>query len=106
MDVKLEIMAQGRVVAQIAVEKPETLEMLQRDARGLQQALEDAGLKTDTGSLSFNLRSDGSASNRELADQSAPGTGEQGDEEAADANGDAEAPPQEYASDKLINVEV
>ena len=109
VDVKLEITSQGRVVAHIAAEKPETLEMLQRDARGLQQALEDAGLKTDTGSLSFNLRSDGSAFNRELADESAPGTDNTGDDEAADANGDAgdaDAPPQEYASDKLINVEV
>ena len=109
VDVKLEITSQGRVVAQISAEKPETLEMLQRDARGLQQALEDAGLKTDTGSLSFNLRGDGSVFNRELADQSATGNGEPGDDEAADPNGDggdADAAPQEYASDKLINVEV
>ncbi len=29
---------------------------MQRDARGLEKALQDAGLKTDSGSLSFNLR--------------------------------------------------
>jgi flagellar hook-length control protein FliK len=32
------------------------MELMQRDARGLERALQDAGLKTDSGSLSFNLR--------------------------------------------------
>ena len=32
---------------------------MQRDSRGLERALQDAGLKTDSGSLSFNLRGEG-----------------------------------------------
>jgi hypothetical protein len=59
IDMKLDIGADGRVTATISVERPETLEMLQRDARGLERALQDAGLRTDSGSLSFNLRGDG-----------------------------------------------
>ena len=58
IDVKLEFAADGRVKAQIAVDNPQTLELLQRDARGLERALSDAGVKTDTGSLSFSLRED------------------------------------------------
>ncbi len=56
IDVKLEVGADGQVTAQVRAEKPETLELLQRDARGLERALQEAGLRTDSGSLSFGLR--------------------------------------------------
>ena len=56
IDVKLNIGNDGTVKAIISIERPETFELLQRDARGLEKALQDAGLKTDSGSLSFNLK--------------------------------------------------
>ncbi|MHA1152074.1 MAG: flagellar hook-length control protein FliK [Alphaproteobacteria bacterium] len=56
IDVKLNIGNDGTVKAIVSIERPETFELLQRDARGLEKALQDAGLKTDSGSLSFNLR--------------------------------------------------
>ena len=56
IDVKLNIGNDGAVKAIISIERPETFELLQRDARGLEKALQDAGLKTDSGSLSFNLK--------------------------------------------------
>jgi hypothetical protein len=56
VEVQLKISSDGRVQAVVQADKPETLELLQRDARGLERALHDAGLKTDSGSLSFNLR--------------------------------------------------
>ena len=56
IEVQLEIASDGRIHAVIAADKPETLDLLQRDARALVQALGDAGLQTDSGSLSFNLR--------------------------------------------------
>lgn len=56
IDVKLEVGKDGQVQAHVRAEKPETLELLQRDARGLERALQDAGLRTDSGSLSFGLR--------------------------------------------------
>jgi hypothetical protein len=56
IEVQLEVASDGRVHAVIAADKPETLDLLQRDARGLERALNDAGLRTDSGSLSFNLR--------------------------------------------------
>jgi len=55
IDVKLE-MKEGKMTAIISAERPETLEMLKQDARGLLQSLQNAGLQTDSGSLSFNLR--------------------------------------------------
>ena len=56
IDVKLKLAGDGVVKAVVTVDRPETFELLQRDARGLEKALQDAGLKTDSGSLSFNLR--------------------------------------------------
>lgn len=59
VDVDIKISNDGNVKAHVIAERPETLEMLQRDARGLERALQDAGLKTDSGGLSFGLRGDG-----------------------------------------------
>jgi len=59
VEVKLEIGKDGHIQATVLAEKPETLDMLQRDARGLERALQDAGLRTSSDSLSFSLRNDG-----------------------------------------------
>lgn len=56
VDVQMEVGFDGRVQAVISAERPETLQLLQRDARTLTTALMDAGLQADSGSLSFNLR--------------------------------------------------
>jgi flagellar hook-length control protein FliK len=56
IEVRLELAIDGRVQAMISADRPETLDMLQRDARGLERALQDAGLRADSHSLSFNLR--------------------------------------------------
>lgn len=53
--VKLEIAHDGRVLATVAAERPETLAMLRRDAFALEQALQNAGLNTDSSSLQFSL---------------------------------------------------
>ena len=61
IDVKLEMAQDGRATAHLAVEKPETLDLLQRDAKALEQALKDAGLDVDSDALNFSLQ-DGDAS--------------------------------------------
>lgn len=53
--VKLEIDEDKRVTAAVTVERPSTLELLQRDIRGLERALHNAGLMMEGGDLSFNL---------------------------------------------------
>jgi hypothetical protein len=65
IDVQLDVGSDGRVSAVIAAHRPDTLNLLQRDASALARALQDAGLHADAGSLSFNLggqNSGGSAS--------------------------------------------
>jgi flagellar hook-length control protein FliK len=64
IDVRLDVDKSGEVSTRLTVDRPETLSLLQNDARGLERALQSAGLKTEDGSLQFSLRQqspDGSA---------------------------------------------
>jgi flagellar hook-length control protein FliK len=54
--VKLDIDEEKNVRAAVSVERPATLDLLQRDAKALERALQDAGLKMDQGDLSFSLQ--------------------------------------------------
>ncbi|MGH6947747.1 MAG: flagellar hook-length control protein FliK [Kiloniellales bacterium] len=64
IEVKLDMSGDNTLRVAVSVDKPETLDLLQRDARSLDRALQDAGIKTDSGSLSFDLRQQ--ADNRHL----------------------------------------
>jgi flagellar hook-length control protein FliK len=76
VEVRLDFGADGKVQASIMAEQPETLEMLQKDQRMLERALNDAGLQTDPGSLSFNLKGQGQGGNqRQFAGYNQPGSG-------------------------------
>jgi flagellar hook-length control protein FliK len=61
IDVRIDVDRNGQVTSHLTVEKPETLSMLQQDAPQLQQALNDAGLKTGNGGLQFSLRDQSSS---------------------------------------------
>ena len=95
VDVKLEISNSTLVKAVVLVEKPETLELLQRDARVLERALQDAGLKTGGNSLSFALNDQG-GSGRNQDDGDAPRGG--ADMTANSTEGDG--PPTQAATDQ------
>jgi flagellar hook-length control protein FliK len=56
IDVRLEVDRHGQATTKLTVDRPETLDLLQREARGLERALQQAGLKTDQGGLEFSLR--------------------------------------------------
>lgn len=86
IDVKMDLSADGSVKAQILVDKADTLDLLQRDARGLERALADAGLKAESGGLEFSLRGDGSGQGTSSNHAGAPnsGAGEPGDGDPAD----------------------
>ena len=68
IDVKLEISEAGQVQAKVVVDKVETLQLLQRDARTLERAFDQAGLKTSPDGLQFSLRDQG-GQNRNGGDQ-------------------------------------
>jgi len=56
LDITLDVDSKGKTGVTITADNKQALDLLQRDSSGLQKALSDAGLKTDAGSLSFNLR--------------------------------------------------
>jgi flagellar hook-length control protein FliK len=56
IDVRLEIDGGGEVKAHLVVDRVETLNLLQRDARTLERAFEQAGLKPSEGGVDLSLR--------------------------------------------------
>ena len=52
----MEVGPSGHFSAVFAADRPQTVDMLQRNAHELTRSLQDAGVRTDAGSLSFNLR--------------------------------------------------
>ena len=74
VEVKLDIDKDKNVTATIVVDRPATLDLLRNDAKALERALQDAGLQTGNGSLSFNLR-DSNGQNAGGQNGSGTGTG-------------------------------
>jgi len=86
VEVRLEVSRDGRVAAAVTVDNRDTLELLKSDARGLERALQDAGLKADSGSLSFSLRGHGTEARYD--DGSAPNLSAADADDVASENGD------------------
>lgn len=73
--VAMEVANDGRVTAVVSAERQDTLDLLQRDSRSLERALQDHGLKADSGSLKFSLQGDNDGSER-AGDGGSNSTGE------------------------------
>ena len=56
IDVRLEMDKDGHVTAKMMVDRPETLDLLKRDASNIERALQQAGLKTSDNAMEFSLR--------------------------------------------------
>ncbi len=66
--VRLDFAQDGRVSATFSADRADTLTLLNNDSRSLEQALRDAGLRADSGSLTFNMSGgDTGASARQFA---------------------------------------
>jgi flagellar hook-length control protein FliK len=60
IDVRLDVDREGKVTSRVVVDRPETLDILRRDAPQLERSLQQAGLKTADNALQFSLRDQGS----------------------------------------------
>lgn len=90
IDVKLDIDKGGQVNARLTVEKAETLDLMQRDQRALERALQQAGLDGARTNLEFSLKQNPFGSGQQ-GEQGGNGRNLSfGDEIAADAD---ETPP-------------
>jgi hypothetical protein len=67
IDVQLNVDSGGNVSSRLIVERPETLDLLRRDAVALERALQDAGLNTGNG-MQFSLADQGFPSRNGLID--------------------------------------
>ncbi|MFZ5608736.1 MAG: flagellar hook-length control protein FliK [Pseudomonadota bacterium] len=59
IDIRLTLGEDKKVQAHMVLDSERTLDLLQRDVRGLERALETAGLKADSGQLQFSLKGQG-----------------------------------------------
>ncbi|WP_103223893.1 flagellar hook-length control protein FliK [Roseibium marinum] len=59
VEVNMKVSSDGSVHAHLIVDRPETLDMFLRDQRGLEKALEAAGLNPDSDNMQFSLKQDG-----------------------------------------------
>jgi flagellar hook-length control protein FliK len=111
VEVKLEVSPDRTVHAIVTAERPETLDMLARDARTLQRALEDAGLQTNSNSLSFQRNDDGGSAAQQFADRQSR-TAMTDDSGSPDRNGFETVPTdtpqsnQRAAHDGMLDVEI
>jgi len=76
VEVKLEIGEDNLVTAKVVVDRVETLHLLQRDARTLERAFEQAGLKSSDGGIDFSLRDQGQGARQERSEQDRDRSGE------------------------------
>ena len=56
VDVRLSVDAAGKAQAHLTAEKPQTLELLQRDSQTLERSLKDSGLDLANSGLNFSLK--------------------------------------------------
>ncbi|MDD5587009.1 MAG: flagellar hook-length control protein FliK [Alphaproteobacteria bacterium] len=59
IEIKLSFADGNKVKGTVVADNPATLDLLLKDVGSLQRALQDAGLRADSGSLQFSLRGDG-----------------------------------------------
>jgi flagellar hook-length control protein FliK len=71
IEVRLDVDRDGHVTSRLIADRSDTLDLLRRDASGLERALQDAGLKTADNSLQFSLRDQ--SMSREQSNTPTPG---------------------------------
>ena len=89
VEVRLEFGSDGGVRGTVIVDKPETMDLLQRDAKQLERALHDAGFKTGGDSLDFQMR--GGGTNERQQQHAGSGNGPLS-QNGGDLNGSDELP--------------
>ena len=90
VDVRLDVGRDGQVSTHLIVERAETLDLLQRDAKALEKALNDAGLKTSDDGMTFSLKDEGLGKDQADNDESESGLDPNGDDINEDDNPDGD----------------
>jgi flagellar hook-length control protein FliK len=101
IDVRLDINETGQVNARLVVEKAETLDLMQRDQRGLERALAQAGLDSAKTNLEFSLKQNPFAGQQ---GQMGDGNGESGTGRGQSANDNGSGTGEAEQAPPLVNL--
>lgn len=110
IEVRLDVSRDGQVTTHLVVERSETLDLLQRDARQLERALQNAGLNTSDDGMKFSLKDQGLAQGGQ--DQGDAGSEEDSvsasstREADAAANDEAMPPPVRYLATSGLDIRI
>ena len=106
IDVRLHFARDGAVRASVAVERPDTLDLLQKDVQSLERALRDAGTDPNKLSLNFSLQGENGGEQTARDDnntQSGAGDKTAGDDKETDDRGPDRFRPR---ADALVDLQV
>ena len=109
IEVHLDISRKGQVMTHLVVERSETLELLQRDARQLERALQNAGLDTSDEGTKFSLKDQGLARGGEQHGQAEDGSGAStngGDDDPGVTPGDTMPPATRYIASTRLDIRI
>ncbi|GAB4186975.1 MAG: hypothetical protein OHK0024_27400 [Thalassobaculales bacterium] len=106
VEVELSVDDGGRLQAVIQADRQDTLDLLRRDQKELERALQDAGLKADSGSLSFNLRGENQQQGRQQFAGGDDRSGTAGTAGTAATGSTETAPPPRRVNVGLVDVSV
>ena len=99
IDVKLEMSEDHKVRVTVTADNKDTLALLQSDSHTLEKTLNEAGLRTDSANLHFNLRSESDA--REAQNGQAQGQNRGAGQNGGDTAQNDTAPQYDYAAAAL-----
>ena len=77
VEVKIEMLQDNRLSVLVIADNRDTLELLQKDSRGLQRALQEAGLHAESGDLNFSQRGEENQAQKDDGPSSRPLSGEE-----------------------------
>jgi flagellar hook-length control protein FliK len=111
IEVRLDVMRDGKVTTHLVVERAETLDLLQRDARQLERALQDAGLKTSDEDMKFSLKDqglaqDGDGDDLNGSDDMGNHSGDGEDNDLSLIPDDAMPPPTRYMATSGLDIRI
>lgn len=104
IEVKMQI-KDGKLQAHIISSRPETMEILQKNAQSLEQAFNDAGFQTDANSLSFSFRNENGQAQQQN-ENLRNFIGNMFEQESQNEVLPHEAANQDWISDKGLNIRV
>ncbi len=107
IEVRLDVSRDGQVMTHLVVERSETLDLLQRDARQLERALQNAGLDVSEDGMKFSLKDQGLAEGDENHFNNEDDTGKpagDGEDDPSLIPDDAMPPPNRYLATSGLDI--